>query len=532
MIYNSKVSKKYVPGKTVALKEVVDELRNQGYRIEEKEESTTEVTGIKISGDEIIVEKNGEAEVIVTIEKGTSVRKRYYTYINSKYYEINLENKEITVLKVEKEKEIDEKIYVNVGNKEIATATINENKIKVKGKKAGTTTLTATMDKFNISKKIITKELTQDVATISDSELEIDGAGGLQITLADDTRDTMDGLVWTSSNPEIATVSKDGTVICGTKTTNETGKTAKIVCKGKDTRVECTVSSTAKIVFTNLKEENVTINGEEASNTNPIIPAGYSAIDTKNAKWKLRGAQTDIDKGLVIMDQNGNCFVWVPVAENVSNSVNSNEPMLLTKYDIEKKYYKDILGFENSSKFEEKMNTNYDKMIEKINKYKGFYIARYETSYKEKEDKAQSIANVKSASVIDENIKTWYKFYKIQNKFIDNDNIKSDMISGMQYDLMMNWISKTGTDVNSESNREAVRNRTQKTGNNEYTDILNNIHDLYGCNYEWTLESSEGEYRVERGGNFDLSKPPSIKNKRSPVDNRGQTGSRMVLVIE
>ena len=48
---------------------------------------------------------------------------------------------------------------------------------------------------------------------------------------------------------------------------------------------------------------------------NPIIPKGFHTVDTETAKWtkKENGSIKDWNKGLVIEDENGNQFVWIPV---------------------------------------------------------------------------------------------------------------------------------------------------------------------------------------------------------------------------
>ena len=59
-------------------------------------------------------------------------------------------------------------------------------------------------------------------------------------------------------------------------------------------------------------EQNSTIDGKEYSSTNPVIPAGFTAINVTGASWEAESGP-EVDNGLVIRDELGNEFVWVPV---------------------------------------------------------------------------------------------------------------------------------------------------------------------------------------------------------------------------
>ena len=66
-------------------------------------------------------------------------------------------------------------------------------------------------------------------------------------------------------------------------------------------------------------DSNKTINGQTTGTAdNPIIPKDFYPINTEKAKWAFDSTNnkvTDVDKGLVIMDEKGNQFVWVPVRD-------------------------------------------------------------------------------------------------------------------------------------------------------------------------------------------------------------------------
>ena len=149
--------------------------------------------------------------------------------------------------------------------------------------------------------------------------LPIDGAMLLSAgSQAVPSRVENDKFVWRSSNTNVATVTTDGVVKCGT----EAGTAIITLIGSNKTKSICKVKTTAKIA-NEKQDSNYTINGEEGSHLNPTIPGGFYAIDTNitettanNIDWKLTGNQTNTGKGLVIMNDDGDQFVWVPVKKD------------------------------------------------------------------------------------------------------------------------------------------------------------------------------------------------------------------------
>ena len=161
--------------------------------------------------------------------------------------------------------------------------------------------------------------------------LTIDGAMLLSAgSQAAPSRVENDKFVWRSSNPNVATVTTDGVVKCGT----EAGIATISLIGLNNTKTLCNVRTTAKIAK-QKQESNYTINGQEGSDLNPTIPGGFYAIDTNiteiaanNIDWKLTGNQTNTGKGLVIMNDAGDQFVWVPVKKDevVLDTTNHTTP--------------------------------------------------------------------------------------------------------------------------------------------------------------------------------------------------------------
>ena len=184
-----------------------------------------------------------------------------------------------------------------------------------------------------------------------------------------------------------------------------------------------------------------------------------------------------------------------------------------------------------------KLTTEYNAMIASVLKYKGFYVARYEAGL----DKTTNEVVFKNASVEANNVTTadagnsetssWYGLYKkIKTFTTDSDKVVSSMMWGSQYDAMMNWMAKTGKEVGTAD--DTKRNTTTITGGGEKPDIINNVYDLYGCHFEWTLEADNTSYRAGRGGLYLGSNSPANRYGNSPNYTTSNNSSRATLYIK
>ena len=162
---------------------------------------------------------------------------------------------------------------------------------------------------------------------------------------------------------------------------------------------------------------------------NPIVPNGFKKIETETASWELdeTGNPKGWNKGLVVEDEIGNQFVWVPV---------KNEDFGNFKKEAE------VLMDEES---EEEQN--------QIKRYGGFYIARYEAGVSENmQDALENISedtnNVEGIPVSKSGIRAWnyISLNKAKKNAIimyDNEEIKSDLITTRQWLRTVNWIQES-----------------------------------------------------------------------------------------
>lgn len=184
----------------------------------------------------------------------------------------------------------------------------------------------------------------------------------------------------------------------------------------------------------------------------------------------------------------------------------------------------------------EKLTKEYNVMIESVLKYKGFYVARYEAGLDNTTNevvfKNASITanNVTTANAQNSETSTWYGLYKkIKTFTTNNDKVVSNMIWGSQYDAMMNWMVKMGKKVGIVDDEK--RNLETITGKKE-NDILNNVYDLYGCHYEWTMEASRTSFKAFRGGANGMSYSPSSRRNDYPNESVNYHSSRATLYIK
>ena len=265
------------------------------------------------------------------------------------------------------------------------------------------------------------------------------------------------------------------------------------------------------------------------------IPEGFVYVGgTKNDGVVISDNSDDEGKGTshtTAQNLKGNQFVWVPVSDlstmfeeetvklndvetmtnvysklRIRNGDNytsgkpgdissSREPDVLSNYDTESQYY-NILGYESTKEMADGIVQEYKEMYESVKKYKGFYIGRYELSG------SVQMPTSKAGLVLTN--PNWYKQKKACMEIIKgNEQVKSTMIYGNQWDQTMNWLVTSGAKTNEEVNKNSSSwgNHTGSrkiTGSNEEWSA-NHIYDLVGNCSDWTQEASNTGIRIIRG---------------------------------
>jgi len=291
---------------------------------------------------------------------------------------------------------------------------------------------------------------------------------------------------------------------------------------------------------------------EDADGDEVVLPFGFSVDDNNNI----------ISKGLVIKDNYGNEFVWVPVKGGVK------ENCYTYKNDEYKTvYYSRYLN--NGSKCDvvksDSLPVGVKSDADQINKYLGFYVGRYETSFSYNNNNPLPVIN-RSKSV---NLEFGYQFSKSENNGILWNNInyqdakriaeemykeynydstiKTGLINGIEWDTLLKWIHSNDDTYNmiydSRSwgnfnnsilpaiNDNYEKNKLKPSGSNENWKVLN-IYDLAGNLGEWTSETSDSK-PIIRGSNYNQSGEYGVSiSLISDSYQFPHIGFRIVLYVE
>ena len=289
--------------------------------------------------------------------------------------------------------------------------------------------------------------------------------------------------------------------------------------------------------------EDSTINGGTASKDNPTIPEGFRPVDTETSEWgdgtTTPGAE-DINNGLVIEDKNLNQFVWVPVTY-------SDFKRYEGYYDGSLDSYLSSCGEADSTGANDgdynitessTTQTEAQNMYASVERNGGFYVGRYEagtTSERTEESKITNDVVVKQGAYV-YNFIGWSNSNDMTNdvggavelaRNFDTENnytsVTSTLIYGVQWDAIMAWIEpryknasnaeellaeknfvadSTGKgNYNEDANTNPWKGQVTTTGASEAY-AVNNVYDLAGNVYEWTMESYDTNSRVSRGGGY------------------------------
>ena len=188
-----------------------------------------------------------------------------------------------------------------------------------------------------------------------------------------------------------------------------------------------------------------------------------------------------------------------------------------------------------ASTFKAQLETEFNNMIASVEKYGGFYIGRYETGNLSQE----KVCVVKNNSDI--NNQTWYKIYKKAKEIAVNGNVTSSMIWGSQWDATMRWMYNSGNEEKKEytydSRGKGNYSRTPIATGSIEDYAVNNIYDMAGNVWDWTIEAGDTYSRVSRGGYFNSDgdsggNPASFRNgSYPPTDSGNGFGFRVALYM-
>lgn len=331
------------------------------------------------------------------------------------------------------------------------------------------------------------------------------------------------GVNWSSENEAIATVNETGIV------TGVSYGITNIVASLKE-NPEITKTYEINVIYPTVQisiiaNENSTINGQQPSYSNPIIPKGFRAVDrtsgddtiSENAKW---GTTDGYKSGLVIEDEKANQYVWVPVDGGIIQlsryTFDENGTETKMGADTKNNTYveQQVPGAIYSLDYGNKIAKDINKFVQSVEENGGYYIARYEASYGENE-KVNSIKTTKLASlttgttpseegVIYNNINQIQAATLCQNIYSEEYGVESDLINSLAWDTALVYIQKYSevTNYSISKNGNIGTKEAKLTG--DTGDVQCNIFDLSGNYSEWTTETSIETDKpcTARGGNY------------------------------
>jgi hypothetical protein len=285
-----------------------------------------------------------------------------------------------------------------------------------------------------------------------------------------------------------------------------------------------------KIEINTIADTNSTINGEIPCYYNPVIPKGFKAINyeqdetiSEEANWLETNGYL---YGLVIEDESGNQFVWVPV-EDMDMFKTTDWQKNTAKGTIDSTYVEPETSEEDE----------YNVMYQKVGKYGGFYIGRYETGDESAQEERTTTKNsdyiaikrglyiytyvpYEKTTINNKEItgaKELASKFSVQNNYI---GIKTSVVYGVQWDAMLRFVASEENNVNNsiswgnyssselnytingeEYTKKAGEVKQLLSGISEQTKSKN-IYDIAGNVYEWTAETAGSNVRVVRGGSY------------------------------
>ena len=235
------------------------------------------------------------------------------------------------------------------------------------------------------------------------------------------------------------------------------------------------------------------------------------------------------------------------------NTSSYREPDIVTDYDNNTSNMS-ILGLSSGNALKQQLQIEFNEMVESVDTYGGFYIGRYETGNLVATAGREPVVVKGNSSISNVN---WYYMYRNIKELAANGSVKSTMIWGSLWDRTLIWLAETNqasSGVNGKSYAEIANSSgwgnyntssggtgaKQPTGNSE-TWKANNIYDMAGNVFDWTVEANTSSKRVLRGGYYsDTGSSYPASNRRTnfnlyygsyPDEDFTYTGCRSALYV-
>ena len=328
---------------------------------------------------------------------------------------------------------------------------------------------------------------------------------------------TNKNVTWESSNTGIATVSNTGVV------TGKAVGTATITVKttdGSNKSATCIITVKKPTVADIVGETQTSNKVTQDGNGNKItIPGGFKVVpnggtDNSKVEYTYNGDGTPaVQDGIVIEDEEGNQFVWIPVG-SIKNKDGSTTTITLGRYTFDatngtptlqqnsdnyttgiiiKDYFRELTSDSGGTAAK-----NLGNFVTKTKANGGYYLGRYEAS-KGTDNKVKSqYDKVAWVDITQLNAATEAR------RMYNSDYVESDLVNSYSWDTAIIFIQKYSGNTNY-ANKTSVNTGKLNTGKAE--DKVCNIRDMTSNCAEWSTEhyTNTTSPCIRRGGNYNSS---------------------------